>query len=440
MEKTSKFITKKILGKGHLLNYIYQANILFKRAMLNKTKLNPLVLIFTLLVASASHSLSQVEAKYHDAMGHIATLDKHKAADVFNEILSENASHAPSIYQLALLESEFGNEISAQKRFKQVINLNKEFVSQAYLELSKVDIALGETQEAFDYLNLAVEKDTTLDEVYYELGKLHFDEKQYKEALKNANKALALNQKLADYYYLRGVANVELGNLAEAIKDFNDVIAKDNEIENAYFYRGYCYLTKGANANKRNRRDKLNKALADFNTCVKLDPKDDVAFYNRGETHMFMAELTPGGGHHYIDAIADFKSALQLNPNNNDAHFNKALCNYKYGYEEQALAEFETILKNDPKDADAMYQVALIKYEFQDFNAALDLYDKLVLLEEEPHKDTYLYRGYTLYELKQKKQACLDWKKADELGDREAHNDLRKYCKKYVDLKTLNVE
>lgn len=395
--------------------------------------------LFTVL-CGMNLSFGQIEAKYHEAMGHIATLDKHKAADVFNEILNENSSHAPSIYQLALLENEFGNEVSAQKRFKQVIRLDQEFVSQSYLELSKVDMKLGQTQEAFDFLNLAVQKDSTLDEVFYQLGKIHYESKNYEQALKNSNKALDLNKKLAEYYYLRGISNVELGNLDKAIKDFNDVIAKDSDLENAYFYRGFCFLKKGMNTEENHRRDNLNKALADYNTCIKIDPKDDLAFYNRGETHMFMAELVPSNNHHYIDAISDFKSALQIDPNNKEAHFNKALCNYKYGYQDQALAEFESILKEDPNYTDAIYQVALIRYEYQEFSTALGLYDRLITLEKEPHVDTYLYRGYTLFELKQKKQACLDWKKADELGDKEAHKDLKKYCKKYVDLKELQYE
>ena len=394
------------------------------------------ILVVSVLLCSLTGLIGQSEEKYKEALDHIASLDKHKAADIFNEILEKDPNHSPSIYQLGILEMEFGETESAVKRFKKVISLNKDFTSNAYFSISKINLEKGNSEEAFKQLNTAIEKDSSLFEAYFQRCKIHYKLKNYSQALSDINKAISLNDKDPDYFYNRGLIKVETDKYDEAIEDFSKVISQNKNIENAYFFRGYCYYKKGTNEKENHHRDNLNKALADYNTCLVLEKDDELAYFNRAETHMALARLTTGGNHHYIDAISDFKSAIELNPNNKEAHYNKAICNYKYGYEDQALAELESILAMDPNYKDALYQVALIKYEYQEFNTALELYNRLIELEDD-HADAFIYRGYTNFELKKKKEACLDWKKADELGDKEAHKDLKKYCKKYVDLDKL---
>src|SRR5258708_30616525 len=60
-----------------------------------------------------------------------------------------------------------------------------------------------------------------------------------------------------------------------------------------------------------NKKQESDKAIADCNQAIRLEPNDATAFYNRGDSYTAKNE--------HERAIEDFKQAIQLNPYDADA-------------------------------------------------------------------------------------------------------------------------
>ncbi len=101
-----------------------------------------------------------------------------------------------------------------------------------------------------------------------------------------------LDRSLVDFY--RGTAYLQKGDYDRALADFNQTIKLQPNFVQAYANRGLIYLTKSDN----------DRALADLNQTLKLQPNFVPAYNNRG-----LIYYTKGN---YDLAIADFTQALKL--------------------------------------------------------------------------------------------------------------------------------
>ena len=97
-------------------------------------------------------------------------------------------------------------------------------------------------------------------------------------------------------YNNRGITWYRRGDLDRAIADYDQAIRLDPKYEYAYANRGAAWATKGG----------LDRAMADFDPAVRLDPKDAEAYYNRGLAWKAKDDLDR--------AIADFDQAVRLGP------------------------------------------------------------------------------------------------------------------------------
>jgi len=153
------------------------------------------------------------------------------------------------------------------------------------------------------------------DDIEYHLNrsKALYDKNDYFEAINEANIVLKLNPNSVDAYYYRGIAsdrvyyNKDRDATAEALSDYNMVIKLNkNYNSDVYLKRGDIYLIY-------ERFRDYNKALSDFNTAIKLDPKNWLAYYSRGRLYRDMKK--------WDEAIADYFAALinidlkWINPN-----------------------------------------------------------------------------------------------------------------------------
>src|SRR5580692_825115 len=92
-------------------------------------------------------------------------------------------------------------------------------------------------------------------------------------------------------YSNRGNAYQRKGNLDRAIADYNQAITLDPKNAEAYYSRGYAYRAKGDTGRaiayvKRGIADTEkgdnDRAIADYNQAIALDPKYSAAYNNRG--------------------------------------------------------------------------------------------------------------------------------------------------------------
>jgi tetratricopeptide (TPR) repeat protein len=97
-------------------------------------------------------------------------------------------------------------------------------------------------------------------------------------------------------FVTRGLMWARKGEIDKAIADYNEAIRLDPKVAPAFGLRGNAWYVK----------KEYDKAIADFNEAIRLDPKLALAFHNRGRIWKAKKE--------YDKAIADINEAIRLDP------------------------------------------------------------------------------------------------------------------------------
>ena len=90
-------------------------------------------------------------------------------------------------------------------------------------------------------------------------------------------------------------------------------------------------------------KEEYDKAIADFDEAIRLDPKDAEAYNDRGEAWYAKDDLDK--------AIADYDEAIRLDPDFAEAYRNRGLLLRRDGEYDKAIADFNEAIRLDPKDA-----------------------------------------------------------------------------------------
>jgi Tfp pilus assembly protein PilF len=127
-------------------------------------------------------------------------------------------------------------------------------------------------------------------------------------------------------YYYRGLARLGTGEHDRAIADFDASIALDPESARTFNNRGTAWYVKGD-------RD---RALADFDKAIQRDPDYAFAWHNRGEVWKDKGDFNR--------AIADYGKAIGLDPGYTAAYADRALAYERIGDLARAAQDFRTAL------------------------------------------------------------------------------------------------
>jgi lipoprotein NlpI len=156
----------------------------------------------------------------------------------------------------------------------------------------------------------------------------------------------------------------------------------------------------------------FDRALADYNEAIRLNPKDAHAFNNRGVAYDNKKE--------YDRAIADYDAAIRLNSKlaaafNNRGNAYRAKKDY-----DRAIADYNEAIRLDPKYAEAFNNRGRAYRAKKDYDHAIADYDAAIRLDPK-HASAYLNRGlaYLYGDLLAKAQA--DFKEASELDPKDAY-------------------
>ena len=120
-----------------------------------------------------------------------------------------------------------------------------------------------------------------------------------------------------------------------AISIYSKIIDKKPEASLAavvYKHRGMAYFAQS----------EYEEALADFTSCLMLDPNCYKALYYRGVVKSIQKELT--------QAIEDFSKALEIHPYHFFSRYRRALCWWQLGDYVQAHADCELALRIMPEN------------------------------------------------------------------------------------------
>jgi tetratricopeptide (TPR) repeat protein len=112
----------------------------------------------------------------------------------------------------------------------------------------------------------------------------------------------------------------------------------------------------------------FDKTIADYTKAIEINPKDAIAFNNRGNAWYRKGD--------YDKAIADYTKAIEINPKDAIAYYNRGFAWDKKGYFDKAIADYTKAIEIDPKYAKAYYSRGFAWDKKGDYGKAKADYDK----------------------------------------------------------------
>lgn len=258
--------------------------------------------------------------------------------------------------------------------YRKAISLNKS--SAYYIDLGLVQFNNNQFEKGVESMHKAIAMDSTNYKPYYNLANAYNAAKQYDSAVYYYEKTTTKKASLPyPYLYLAQIYTSQ-AQTYPAILNLTQFIRLDSNKVEPYFRRALLYTHQA----------EFKSALKDWNKVIALDPANNEALRNRGLTHFYLEQ--------FEKAIEDFTVALASNEEPYTL-INRGYSYYLSGQSELALA---------------------------DLNKGLDVLSKYGL--------GYYIRALTLLDLKKKKKACAELRKALELGfnENEVDKKLMRKC------------
>jgi tetratricopeptide (TPR) repeat protein len=168
-----------------------------------------------------------------------------------------------------------------------------------------------------------------------------------------------------DAYFNRAQTYLNNQEFDLAIEELTRAITEDPARSSGYRFRGYVYLQR---AGWRNMPDDLPRAVADFSTAVKLDPRDVFAYSMLGRAYLMMGETR--------SALEAFENALKIDQRYLDSLKGRGLAFYIMKDYERAIRDFTKAHEISPKDAEVLVGRGDTYLEKRDYASALADYQE----------------------------------------------------------------
>ena len=144
-----------------------------------------------------------------------------------------------------------------------------------------------------------------------------------------------------------------------------------------------------------------DRAFADSQEAVRLDPRSAAAFRLRGYSY--------GEKKDYDRAIADYDEAIRLAPDDPDAWFSRGVVYRSKGDIRRAIADWNEAIRLDPKFISAIYGRGFAYQATGDYDLAIADYDLVIRLGSEHYPHVFSYRGNAWFGKKEYDRALADY-------------------------------
>jgi len=211
-----------------------------------------------------------------------------------------------------------------------------------YLVWGDVCTRLEEWNEALGYFGKAIELDPNNSVAYIGRSQVYFGMNDFPKAVADCTKTIEITPKGKESYFNRGhvymhmfMASQDKDYLEKAFADYNKFIELDPDDPEGYFKRGVIKLQFDDTQNKRD-------AISDFTKVIKLTPDRQKAYLNRGLA--YASENLKD----FEKALADYNMSIKLDPNDPQGYAQRAGTNSMLGNTQEAINDYEKYLKLDP--------------------------------------------------------------------------------------------
>lgn len=225
---------------------------------------------------------------------------------------------------------------------------------------------------------------------------------KYEEALVLLNRSCKIDSTFDQSYSFRAMANFYVGNFEASIADCNTLMRMTPTNEVLYL-RGLNYKSL----------EQYDKAVADFDSVLHMDPKHSGSYFNRGASYTKLGK--------YEEALSDYDKFMKLSPNYYDAYFNRGIIKYGLEKYKEAEADFNAAMaiRNTTSNDVRLYCYRGINYyELAKYKLALSDLNQALAIEKK--YEAYVYRANTRYQLKDSVGADKDYEEAIAMNEKHA--------------------
>jgi len=286
-------------------------------------------------------------------------------------------------------------------------------VGQSFLELGVNSFNEGDLKQASRWFDWAIKADLTNPTCYLYRGQVKRSQNDFQAAFSDFKKVVELSPKNGDGFFWMALAAINIGDYATS-KDANTkAIELGSSLgSQAYLNRAQTFIRLGMN----------KQALADFDTVIALKDQNLMnTYFSRAELYMRLDDKR--------SALSDYKKVVELNPVNVQLTWDIGRVSYEIEEYVDALTYYSRAME---KQENPEAQLFLIRGEvfekLKNYEAAIEDYTRVI--EMNPNlAEAHYSRGQARARAGDSKSACIDWKKAAELGHEEAKGVIVYNCK-----------
>ncbi|MCG8673473.1 MAG: tetratricopeptide repeat protein, partial [Pseudomonadales bacterium] len=297
----------------------------------------------------------------------------------------------------------------------------------------KVKFVLRDYLGALADYNRAVELRPSSFDVYVARADFKRDIKKYYEAYTDYSKAIELNPSCIEAYYKRGNVASMLNDYKKAFRDISTAMELNANDDKLYANRAQIRVG-GFDASSPEGISKIKLAIQDIDTAIMINH--------------FSADHYNQRGNYYFDlnmidkAIRDFNQAITMDSTNGEFFNNRGLAKMQQEEYKSANTDFTKAIKISPDKEYYYRNRGLTRFNGGKYKSAINDYSKAIELIEGVRNfpddksvkfkltNAYLVRGLAYIAIKNGLEACRDFFKAAELGERRANNYINRYCTK----------
>lgn len=173
-----------------------------------------------------------------------------------------------------------------------------------------------------------------------------------------------------------------------------------------------------ANTEKQDSIPKVTLTIDELTQKIESEPENALYYYQRGILHYDNGDQT--------SAIRDLTRAITLKPDYAEAYHDRGLCHFELDRPDSALADFNQAIALNEKFVEAYYNRAILYESLNLIEQAMNDYNRCIQIDPK-FGPAYYNRGVHLFQ-RDRKKACDDFKKAAELGDKDAENAYLQHC------------
>ena len=284
---------------------------------------------------------------------------------------------------------------------------------QSFMERGFVSFNEGDYKQAVNWFKWAIKADSSDSKAFLNRGNSFRMLKNYEQAFNDFEAAITLDSSDGNSHFLFGLSAFYLGDMKSSLAGNSEAINRGSDYgSQAWLNRAQTYIRLGKN----------QKALKDFSSVIELKDHNLMnAYFERGQLYMRMDDKK--------SALTDYKKVVELNPKNIQLTWDIGRVSYEIEEYADALSYYSKAMDElDEPEAHLFLIRGEVFEKLKHYEAAIEDYSRVI--EMNPNlAHAHYSRGQAKARMGKTEAACVDWKKASELGHDEAKGVIVYNCK-----------